>query len=242
MKKYIMYLVEGFLIFIEIIICGLFLGLLWLFGIIRIKGWKNIPLSYEYFSGVLMTSNHLSMWETFVLNLLFMPHMIFNPKKFYPYGTPDKGNYDKWYWILFKHRFIFFPRGNRKGCVTALNEVVETVKRKRVVIMFPEGGRTGTNKTNEWVVSPKGQRLRPLKPGVAHVALMTGCDILPIWVDGFQYAMPIGTTFPKFWKRVYIYVGPMYKIDGDENNKEDMERATALIAAKILELADENMT
>lgn len=241
MKKYIMDCLEGVLMFLEITICGAFFGVLYLLGIIKIKGWENVPLSYRCQFGLLMTSNHQSMWETFVLNILFMQHMIFHPKIFFPFSTPDKGNYDKWYWTLFKHRFIFFPRGSRKGCALALNETIEIIKRRRVVIMFPEGGRTDTNITNEWIISSKGYRLRSLKPGAAHVGLATGCDVLPVWVDGFQNAMPIGKTFPKFWKPVCIYVGQMYKLEGREDIKEDVEKGTALIVAKILELADENM-
>lgn len=218
-----------------IIISWLFLGLLELFGVIRIHNKHFIP---QHPKGLLLISNHPSLWEPIVLNYLFIRQAIFNPTKYFPYSTPDQKNYDKWYWTAFKNRFIFFPRGNQRACAIAHARTGRLLKRGRIVIIFPEGGRTGKNKSNEWFVSEKGYRLRPLKSGAAHLALQTNCDVLPVWVKGAERVMPLGSKLPKFWRRIDIRIGPVFKLFG-EDNKENSNKETAKFVEKLLDLADE---
>ncbi|MDP3003925.1 MAG: lysophospholipid acyltransferase family protein [Candidatus Azambacteria bacterium] len=221
-----------------IIILGwLFLGLLRLFGVIRIHNKHLIPECPK--EGLLLISNHPSCWEPFALNSLFIKQATFNPTKYFPYSTPDMKNYDKWYWTAFKNRFIFFPRGNQRACAIALARAGRLLKRGRIVIIFPEGGRTGTNKSDQWFVSEKGYRLRPLKSGAVRLALQTNCDVLPVWVKGAERVMPLGSKLPKFWRRIDIGIGPVFKLEG-EDNKKDLEKGTAKFVEKLLDLADED--
>ena len=237
MKKFKNALFFWLLLYPVIIISGwFFLGLLELFGVIRIRNKHFIP---QHPKGLLLISNHPSCWEPFVLNCLFIKQATFNPTKFFPYSTPDLKNYDKWYWATLKDRFIFFPRSNRRACAIALARAGRLLKRGRIVIIFPEGGRTEKNKGDKWFVSEKGYRLRPLKSGAARLALQTNCDVLPVWVKGAERVMPQGSRLPRFWRRIDIRVGPVFKLEG-EDNKENSDKGTAKFIKNLLDLADED--
>jgi len=213
-----------------IVLGWLFLGLLELCGAVRIHNKHLVPKSPR---GLLVISNHPSFWEPFVLNYLFIKPATFSPTKFFPYSAPDLKNFDKWYWTTFKDRFVFFPRGDPRGCALAQAQAASLLQRGRIFIIFPEGGRTGTNRCDKWFYSAKGYRLRPLKSGATHLALQTGCDILPVWVKGAERVMPLGSRLPKFWRRIDIRVGPVFKLTGD-----DKEAGTAKLVESLLALAD----
>jgi len=217
-----------------ILLGWLFLGLLELFHVIRVHNRYLIPWHHK---GLLLISNHPSVWEPFVLYCLFIRRATFNPIQVFPYSTPDLKNFDKWYWTTFKDHFIFFPRGDKRACAIAHARAQRLLKRGRIVIIFPEGGRTGTNPCDEWFVSKKGYHLRPLKDGAVRLALRTGCDVLPVWVKGAEEAMPRGSKLPKFWRRIDLFVGPAFKLKG-EDNKEGIEQGTAEFIKNLLNLAD----
>lgn len=223
------------LLYPALIILGwLFLGSLNLLGVIKIRNKQHLP---KHSKGLLLISNHPSFWEPFVLNYLFLRQATLNPTKCFPYSAPDLNNFDKWYWTTLKDHFIFFPRGNKRGCAIALARVARLLTRGKTVIIFPEGGRTGTNKCDKWFVSENGYRLRPLKPGAVRLALQTNCDVVPVWVKGAERVMPQGSKLPKFWRRIEITIGPPFKITG-EDNKENIEQGTNLMIKNLLSLAE----
>lgn len=224
------------LLYPAIIVLGwLFLGSLELFGAIRIRNKNLLP---KWPRGLLVVSNHPSFWEPFALNYLFIRAASLNPIRFFPYGTPDFHNFNKWYWTTLKNRFIFFPRGDDRSCAAAHARAARLLKKGRIVIIFPEGGRTGTNKSNIWLQSPKGNRLRPLKSGAARLALQSKCDILPVWVRGADRVMPLGSKLPKFWRRTEIIVGESFRLEGEES-RSYLKSANEEIANRLLSLSDQ---
>ncbi len=216
-----------------IILALLFFGTLELLGVIKIHGRKNIP---KYKEGLILATNHPSFYEPMVLGYVFIKYIIKNPIKNFPYSCPDFTNFNKWYWTTMKERFIFFPRGNKRKCAIALARAVRLLKRNRIVIIHPEGGRTSTNKTSEWHIAENGCRLRPLQPGAIHLALRTNCHILPGWVKGAEKAMPRGSKLPYFWKKIEIFLGEPFRLKG-EDTKENLEKGKKIIVEKILALS-----
>ena len=235
-KNYVLFWVS---VYIALgVLGGLFLAPLELFGVIKIRNKHLVPKRPK---GLMLISNHLSFWEPFVLPYLFIKRAFLNPIKYFPYSAPDLNNFDKWWWSLFKERFIFFPRGNNRGCEEAIIAAMELLELGRIFIIFPEGGRTGTNKTNKWEFSKSGKyKLRPLASGAIHLALRTHCDILPVWVEGSNKVMPIGSKLPKFWKPIVITIGSVFKLEG-EDNKDGVLLGKAIFTEKILELADQDL-
>lgn len=235
-KRFRDYFFFWLLLYPAIIVLGwLFLGSLELFGAIRIRNKHLIPRRP---SGLLLVSNHPSFWEPFALNYLFIRAATLNPIRFFPYGTPDFQNFNKWYWTTLKNRFIFFPRGDDRSCAASHARAARLLKKGRIIIIFPEGGRTGTNKSDLWLTSDKGNRLRPLKSGATRLALQSHCEILPVWVRGAERVMPQGSKLPKFWRRIEIVVGESFRLSGEEN-RSNLKKGTDEIAERLLRLSDQ---
>lgn len=218
------------------LVSGVLYLILRLLGFVVIHNQNKIPF---WPKSLIIASNHPSMWEPVLHNYLFFLRTIINPKKFIPYSTPDFSNYNKWYWEPVKSRFIFIARHLVDSLKSAFRKLVKILQKGGIVILFPEGGRTSTNKDNNWLYSRLGHRLRPLKDGTAKLALETDTEILIVWVNGADKAMPVGHFWPKFWKRTDIYIGPTIKLSGDYQNNEDVRKGTAEIAQALLDLADE---
>jgi 1-acyl-sn-glycerol-3-phosphate acyltransferase len=207
-----------------------------LFGFVRIHNWRAIPF---WPKRLIVASNHPSMWEPVLLNYLFLLRTFIQPFKFIPYSTPDLDNYNKWYWELVKERFIFIPRQKPDVIKSAFKKMREVLKKGKIIIIFPEGGRTSTNKANDWLYSRKNHRLRPLKEGMTKLALETNSPILVVWINGADKALPVGRFWPKFWKRTDIFIGPVIKLSGDHQKNGDLKQGTAIIAQALLDLADQ---
>ncbi|MFA5131081.1 MAG: lysophospholipid acyltransferase family protein [Patescibacteria group bacterium] len=206
-----------------------------LLGFVRVHNWQAINF---WPKRLIIVSNHPSQWEPVLLNYLFFPQTLILPFKFVPYSTPDLDNYNKWYWEIVKERFIFIPRKKPEIVKKAIIKIKEILRKGKIVIIFPEGGRTATNTTSSWLKSLKNHRLRPLKEGTAKLAMETDSPIMIVWVSGADKAMPVGNVWPKFWKRTDIYIGPTIKISGDYANNEDAKKGTEAIAQALLDLAD----
>ncbi len=205
-------------------------------GRVVIHGQNKIAL---WPKSLLVVSNHPSMWEPVLLNYLFYLRTILHPDKFIPYSTPDLNNYDKWYWELVKDRFIFVPRNKPEVIKSAFKRMRQMLKKGKILIIFPEGGRTATCKDNIWHYSKLGHRLRPLKEGAAKLALETKTQILIVWINGADKALPVGRFWPKLWKRTDIFIGPTIELTGDFQNHEDLKKGTETITQAMLDLADQ---
>ncbi len=208
-----------------------------LFNCVVIHGWKNIPF---WPKRLIIVSNHPSLWEPVLLNYLYCAQTLIWPFKFVPYSTPDLNNYNKWYWDLIKGRFIFVPRQRPAMRKYAFRRMREVLEKGKILILFPEGGRTGTNGTNNWLYSASSKnRLRPLTNGATKLAFQTDSPILIVWVKGSDKALPIGRFWPKFWKRTDIFVGSTINLVGNYKNTKDVKEGTKQIAETLLALADE---
>lgn len=146
-----------------------------------------------------------------VLTCLFGAQSLIWPRKCMPWSTPDKGNYERWYWVFARQRFVFVPRGKGRGEVRALGRVVKLLKAESRVIMFPEGGRTSRGATH--YTSTDGTKMRDLRGGTARAALEAGADILPVWISDAEQVLPVGCFFPRIWRPMTITVGRRIPVD-----------------------------
>lgn len=214
------------------IIVGVVVLLLRLIGLLRVRG-HGLPRDLK---SIMMVSNHPSLWEPIVLIGLFFSEYVFRPKRV-PWSTPDQRNYvDAWYWGFFRERFIPVPRGNPAGTRRARLRIITTLKRGGSVIIFPEGGRT--SKGDRFFFSRSGKRLREIKNGVGRIFCQTACTVVPVWVDGGEKVLPIGTWFPRVWRGMTITIGKSFRGERRENpEKEDLERGKKRIINALLGIA-----
>ncbi|TAN58588.1 hypothetical protein EPN15_00585, partial [Patescibacteria group bacterium] len=90
------------------IIGGVIFTVLRISGRIKIKG--VLPKQPKD-SGLLIISNHPSLWEAGIFPFLLFPRYLLNQRAI-PFSTPDKENfYDKWWFALFRPVCVPVPRG-----------------------------------------------------------------------------------------------------------------------------------
>lgn len=184
---------------------GLLFLLLCLLRRVKVVGKENLP---SWDKGFILASNHPSLWEPILLVGLFFPKYFFHPIKTLPWSTPDKGNYwDKWYWAIFRARFVPVPRGNGRGEFFSLNKIIQVLRSGGKIIFFPEGGRTGRSNGEAPICLSNKKMIRPLKKGIGRIMTGTGCFVVPVWVDGTDRVLPIGSWFPRLWRPVVIRIG-----------------------------------
>ncbi|MBI5732926.1 1-acyl-sn-glycerol-3-phosphate acyltransferase [Candidatus Jorgensenbacteria bacterium] len=159
--------------------------------------------------GILIASNHPSLLEPLLIPVLYFRRYLLNPFRYVPWGTPDWGNFIKpWYlwWFRCLHTIPIY-RGEAasiKKTREALNEIIEKLNHRNIVVLFPEGGRTFKRvESKEGEATP---RLGSLKKGFDIVVRNSDCTIMPLWVEGADKVLPPGQWLPRFSKGVITFV------------------------------------
>lgn len=220
---------------------GIFGAALFLFlkaiGSIEIRGYERKKFEHKG-KGLILLSNHPSLWEPIWLPFLFFPQYCFS-ESFMPFSTPDKYNYYMkwWYWPL---RLVSIPvaRGIIREEIRALRGMLNCLKRGGVLILFPEGGRT--YKGECFKVSQSGKKLRRFKFGVKKLICDSHPSVVPVWSEGGNQVMQNGSSqkfalpFPKFWKKTIIRIGNPLLME--EVSPEDI---VDFLEDSLLKLAEE---
>jgi len=98
-------------------------------------------------------------------------------------------------WFLKSARCIPLAKASHAGTERMMALALAYLARGEGVGILPEG-HVGS-----------GPRLRPLRPGVALLALESGAPILPVGIRGSHEVLPLGAKFPKLGRRVEIRIG-----------------------------------
>lgn len=97
----------------------------------------------------------------------------------------------------------FFRKANY---LKSLKVVIELLKNRKSILIFPEG-----------FLSPDG-KMQELKGGVAHIAWETKAPIVPVYIQGAYNVMPMGKFHPKAGK-VRVFFGKPINIDNTFEEK-----------------------
>lgn len=205
--------VERFLVLVTIGALGETLFTLFrIFGRIEIQGdWSKENLMPSK-GGLIVGGNHSSLWEPGLLPFLWVLHFLFSFSfKFVPFSTPDKINFFNkwWFWAI---RLFCIPIDRERGRTKGLRELIKNVNQGKIVILFPEGGRT--HKGDEFKIIKKGEiiikkkdeltpednnlpKIRRFQRGFSALLKFTNADILPIWTEGGDRVIPNKSHFPR---------------------------------------------
>jgi len=216
MKKIINNLILVFIIYPIAIILGIIFELLRSLKKIKVNNYKNIPHKQQ----LIVVSNHPSLIEPILIPFLFFRSFIFNPFKI-PRIVADKKNYyDPWYFKCIRQLLIIVDRKDKTKGIKTLKEMIESLKKGKTIIVFPEGGRTF--KGTEFSYSREGNRIRKIKRGISYL-VKTGVPVLPIWIEiksqknlGKLEAFWIGN-----WKKIKINIGTIIAFEKNTNNIEE---------------------
>ena len=173
---------------------------------IKINGKENMPTD----GGVLVCFNHRSNWDVPITSSFIRRKLHFMAKKEL-FDIFLLGGIIAWSGA--------FPVNRGRGDIGAIKAAVSILKEGKALAMFPEGRRV-----------KKGEEHKA-KPGVALIANMADCVILPVGISG-EY---------KWMSEINVNIGEPFKIN-PEREKLDAERLQEIsdgILHKILLLAEE---
>ncbi len=145
-----------------------------------LRGWQglqHIPKN----KGAILVANHSSYLDHYVIGLIvslfYRRRVRFLAKKQH-FETP----FQKWI-----HELLgAFPIDRDKGGKEGLKSVVDLLKNNEIVLMYPEGTRS------------RDGLMKDFKPGVLYTHFKSGCDIIPVGINGAFQVLPSGKIFPRF--------------------------------------------
>lgn len=174
---------------------------------IQFEGIENIPKN----GGFIIASNHRHNFDPIFLSLK-LKKQIFYLAKMELFDTPIKN-------LLFRG-IGCIPVSRGKGDTTAIDQAIATIKKDRVLGIFPEGTR-----------SKDGTPLRP-KSGIALISGKSGADILPcaiIFGDKLEYGSKIIVKYGKIIPHKELEIG-------ENPSPSELRNTSKKIMQQILEM------
>lgn len=149
----------------------------WAKGILRVSGVKVVVRGQENVDRTqarIYLTNHMSYFDIFVL-LAGLPVDFKFILKQELMRIPIFGP------AMRKAGYIGIDRKDPRKAIQGMNEAVTRIKAGASVLLFPEGTRSEDGK------------LQPFKSGGFHLALKSGCDIIPVAIVNSNHIVPKGS-------------------------------------------------
>jgi 1-acyl-sn-glycerol-3-phosphate acyltransferase len=118
--------------------------------------------------------------------------------------------------------YIGIERKEPRKALKSMHEAAERIRSGASVLIFPEGTRSDDG------------RLQPFKPGGFHLALKSGCDIVPVTIQGSHSIVPKGS-----WNvrrgTIRLIVGEAIPLRGQSRKQMDqvMDRVRKAMAVHM---------
>jgi len=107
-------------------------------------------------------------------------------------------------------RLHAFPLKSHSPNMKALRWAISELKAGKVIGIFPEGARSADDRLH-----------RPL-PGVGLLAVKANVPIVPVFIEGSNRALPVGSKFIRFFTKIRVYFGaPIYPKEVDNYLSKD---------------------
>jgi len=183
----------------------------------RARGVENIPGD----GPVILASNHFSFIESMFIPLAIRRRVVFLAKA--DYFTSARTA-----WFFRAAGQIPIQREGGSASEAAIQAGVRELRNGHVVGIYPEGTR-----------SPDGRLYRG-KTGVARMALLARCPIVPIAVFGTRELQPIGKRLPKLSGRIEIHFGKPLSFErfyGQETDRFVLRSITDEVMYQIMMLS-----
>lgn len=161
----------------------------------------------------MLISNHLTMLDDTLLDsLLYLP-IGWYKMRYFPWHAPEEKNFflgPVVAWFLKKAQCIPLTRGHGvfQPGMTRLKELLQS---GHIVHIFPEGTRS-----RHWGIN-RGQ------VGVGRLAYQSQAKVVPIYHEGTQHLLPIGSHRPQVGVRVEVIVGDPIDMSDLYAKKESRE-------------------
>jgi 1-acyl-sn-glycerol-3-phosphate acyltransferase len=175
----------------------------------QVSGAENVPAG-----GVIIASNHISLWDPPLLGTA-LPRRIHFMAKEELFANP------LFSWII--TRLGAFPVKRGTADRTAIRTALTLLAEGSILGIFPEGTRSKTGALG----SPE--------PGLALLALKSGAPVVPAAIIGTNKVFSDGHLFPRF----QVIFGKPIQFSKDNSGKESMESMSMRVMTEISRLLSE---
>ncbi|HHN64612.1 MAG TPA: 1-acyl-sn-glycerol-3-phosphate acyltransferase [Nitrospirae bacterium] len=174
-----------------------------------VEGEHNIPRT----GGVIIASNHLSYLDPILIGISMKRQAYYMAK-----ASLFKNPLISWFVRIFS-----IPVDRESPKPSTIKEAVKILKEGRVLVLFPEGGRSRSGEIGG------GKR------GVAMIAAMSKAPVVPAYIEGTDRALPRGAKFIRP-VRVRIVFGKPIEIQSTESSRDYQKRLAEEIMEHIRKL------
>jgi len=185
----------------------------------KTRGKENIPTKDI---GMIVVANHSSYLDHFILGGTIM-----RATQRMTYFLSKKEHFEG-FWQKKWHEFLCaIPLDRQAGGKKGLKKAISELKKKKIIVIYPEGTRTLTGK------------LQKGKTGAARLTLAAKVPVLPVSIRGTFDILPKGKWIPKA-KRAEVSVGKLMYFDkyyGKENDHKTLRLVTTKIMKEIAKLS-----
>lgn len=160
-------------------------------------GRKNVPKK----ANTLVLSNHLSMIDSFLVGLCaFYPESIFKPSLLPWNPAAEENFYRDRFLSWFSNNWKCIPIREGRKDLSSLTKM-EAALLTSPLLLFPEGTRS------------RDGTIGKAKGGAGLLILEAKPTVVPVCIVGMDKVLPIGSIFPRFFKKITVYYGPPLNLD-----------------------------
>jgi len=173
----------------------------------RVEGMENLPPG-----GAVLVANHQSAVDIPMLLSAFPRPVRFLAKR-------ELGEIPLFGKAMAAAGNLFIDRDDPRDAVRMLREAGARLREGRLVVVFPEGTRSGDGSIGEF------------RPGAFYLAQKSGAPIVPVYIDGGYRAIPKGGFRVRPAELLVRALPPLSPGEGAGGSKE---RIAAAVRARIL--------
>lgn len=157
----------------------------------RVFGRDRVPQRRN----TLLLSNHQSMIDSFLVGVCaYYPQSFIKPHLI-PWNPAAEENFFRPWWLaLLSDLWKCIPIRPGRRDLRALYRMMRALS-DGTMTLFPEGTRT------------RDGTIGPGRAGSGLLILGNRPAVVPVTIDGMDRVLPVGSRFPRFFQRIYVYYG-----------------------------------
>jgi 1-acyl-sn-glycerol-3-phosphate acyltransferase len=172
--------------------------------------------------GAFLIANHTSGMDPFVIGVPIRWRMLRGPGKEELFVNPV--------FAYLMKKIGIFPLRQTVADAAAVRTMVEVFRSGKVVVVYPEGGRSDSG------------RLMPFSPDFARLMIRMKAPIVPAGIAGARELLPIGSLLPRPNTAVVVVYGEPFDLArfyGGKVSEEAAHQAATLMHDKVAEMVAE---
>lgn len=183
----------------------------------RFIGVGNVPAD----GGAFLISNHTSGMDPLILGGAVPHRLMSGPGKIELFQNPV--------FAYLLRKLGIFPLRPGKADSSAVRTMVDLYRHGRVVIIYPEGGRSNN------------EEMMPFTPDFARLVIKLRAPVVPAGIAGARDLLPIGKWVPRPNRPVVVNIGECFELTefyGQPLTPESLQQATEILHGRVSALLE----